>query len=731
MRDLSAVNPHPAIEEIVDVLCNKIQNNDRPLFRVAVAYFLAKMASSMRTNVLTKDRGNVPVNVYALLTAVSGSGKGYGINIMEEEFLKGFKDRFMEDTFPTIADQHLHLLADDRALRSGKTPDEELEKLNREFKQLGALAFTFDSGTPAAIKQMRQKLLMANCGSINLQIDEIGSNLVNSTDVLNVFLELYDQGIIKQKLTKNTAENQRADELDGKTPTNMLLFGTPSKLLDGAKTEDDFYSFLETGYARRCLFASGLRKRAAETLTPTEIYHRLSHHTNQGVIDKWADHFRLLADPTKYGWEVVVDDAVGIELLTYKIECEALADKLPEHEDVKKAELSHRYMKTLKLAGALAFIDESTDLTMTHLHQAMKLVEDSGLAFQQVLHREKPYIKLAKYLATAGQEVTHADLNIALPFYKTAAGARNEQMGLAMAWGYKNNIIIRKTFLEGIEFFSGETLKETDLDKMIISYSNHVAYRYLSEDTVKFSELHKLTQAPGMHWLNHTLVRGRNGEGHRDGANVLPGFNMIVIDVDGGTPLAVAQELMKEFTFLTYTTKRHQQMEGLDENQMPVYGPDRFRIILPMKYTLKLDEDDFREFMENVYSWLPFEVDEETAQRCRKWETFAGQCDYNDGALIDPLRFIPKTSKNEEFKKHRGELSSLDNIERWFAERMVNGGRNNHLLKFAMMLKDAGQVYAEVEQRVREFNAKLSNKLPEDEIDRTVLRSLAKAYITP
>lgn len=154
-------------------------------------------------------------------------------------------------------------------------------------------------------------------------------------------------------------------------------------------------------------------------------------------------------------------------------------------------------------------------------------------------------------------------------------------------------------------------------------------------------------------------------------------------------------------------------------------------MILPMRYSLKLDEDEFNEFMQNVFSWLPFEVDEETAQRCRKWETFPGQLDTNEGALFDPLKFIPKTSKNEEFKKSRTELESLDNIERWFAERMVSGNRNNHLLKFAMMLKDSGQQYVEVEQRVMEFNAKLSNRLPDDEIERTILRSLAKAYSTP
>lgn len=49
------------------------------------------------------------------------------------------------------------------------------------------------------MKQMRHKLLMADAGSVNLQIDEIGSNLVGNVDVLNTFLELYDMGLIKPK----------------------------------------------------------------------------------------------------------------------------------------------------------------------------------------------------------------------------------------------------------------------------------------------------------------------------------------------------------------------------------------------------------------------------------------------------------------------------------------------------------------------------------------------------
>src|SRR5690606_20262219 len=134
-----------------------------------------------------------------------------------------FKNRFMQDTFPVIAEKNLYDIANIRAARNGTDQQEEFEKVDREFRSAGTFPFTFDSGTPPAVKQLRHKLLLANCGSINLQIDEIGSNLIGSTDVLTLFLELYDQGIVKQKLVKNTAENQRGEQIDGKTPTNMLL----------------------------------------------------------------------------------------------------------------------------------------------------------------------------------------------------------------------------------------------------------------------------------------------------------------------------------------------------------------------------------------------------------------------------------------------------------------------------------------------------------------------------
>lgn len=711
--DLTKVKDTPVIEEIVDVLCNKTQNTDRGFYKVEVAYFLAKMASAMRASIMTKDRGKVPINIYALCLASSGFGKGHSVNIMENDLIKGFKRRFLDETMPSISEDHLTAMAQDRSIRNNTTEEVEMDILNAEYKRLGAYPFTFDSGTTPAVKQLRDKLLLANCGSINLQIDEIGSNLIGSTEVLNVFLELYDQGLVKQKLTKNTQDNIRSDDRDGSTPTNMLLFGTPVKLLDGGQTEDMFYSFLEVGYARRCLFGIGkLDKKALYSMDPAQIFARLTDPSNTAIVNKWSQHFFNLADPAKFNWQMTISDQTSINLIQYKSECERLADALPEHEEIKKAELSHRYFKALKLAGALAFVDESPEVTDTHLYQAIKLVEESGDAFGSILTREKAYMKLAKYIANSKSEVTHADLTEALPFYKSGVAARNEMMSLATAWGYKNCIVIKKSLVDGIEFFKGETLQQTNLDKMILSWSNDLAYNYQPEEG-PWDQLKVLFQGTGLNWCNH-----RFKDGHRCNTEVLPGFNMIVVDVDGTTTINTVKELFKSYRYILYTTKRHQ-----------TEGKDRFRLVFPINYVLKLSVDEYKEFMNNIFKWLPFETDECANQASKKWSSYdGGQYFQNDGEILDALKFIPGTSRNDQYKKEMAKIEDLGNLERWFATQMSEGNRNNNMFKYGMALVDSGLTFEEVSSQIKKFNKQLSNPLPEEELEKSVLVTIAKKF---
>ena len=712
MIDLSGVGHHPAIEEIAEVLANKTQNSDMGFFRAEVAYFLAKMAASMRATVVTKDRGEIPVNLYALLLATSGFGKGHSIGIMEDDFLFGFRRRFMDNTFPQIAEKNLWDIANKRAARNGSDQQDEFTKAEKEYLNKGAFPFTFDSGTIPAVKQLREKLLMGGAGSINFQVDEIGLNLIGSTEVLTVFLELFDQGKTKIKLTKNGVDNQRGEDIDGKTPANMLLFGTPSKLLDGGSVEDQFWAFMDTGYARRCLFGHGEQKaRLNNALSPTELYNKLIQPSNDAAILKWSDHFHDLADPARFGWRMQVDDDVAIELIGYKLACERESEKLPQHDEIRKAEMDHRYFKVLKIAGALAFVDKSSNVEMDHLKSAMLLVEESGSSFQRILNRPKSYVRLARYIAESGVELTQSDLVETLPFYSGTMSRKNEMMSLATAWGYKQHIIIKKSFVDGIEFFKGETLQETDIDAVTVSYSDSWAFNYLCQQ-VPFDQLHNLTQAEDMHWANHHFKNG-----HRHDDNALPGFDLVVVDCDGDVSIDTVKDLLKDYKFLIYTTKRHTD----DVN--------RFRLIMPCNYHLELDQEEYREFMNSVMAWLPFKTDTAANQRAKKWMTYdQGTYFYNDGQLFDALDFIPKTSRNEAYRKNYQALENLDNLERWFAQRIASGNRNNQMIKYALALIDAGMDLIQIQTQVHAFNKKLNDALSDEEIDNTIMVTVAKRF---
>lgn len=712
--DLSNVSHNPCLEEITDLICRKTQNTDKGFYRIEVAYFLSKMAASMRAYIDSADKGAIPINCYAIALATSGYGKGYSVNIMESDIISGFRNEFISKTFDQVASSNIHQRATTLAVSNCLDTDEVEEDLKASYARAGNYVFTFDSGTGPAVKQMRNKLLLSEIGSINFQVDEVAANLKNSPEVINIFLELFDQGKVKSKLIKNTADQIRDLDIDGKTPANMLLFGTPVKLLDGDENEDYFYTMLDTGYARRCLFGLGTNndKKAYYSQTAEEIYNALVEPKNKEIILKWHEYFTSLAHPDMYNWTVTLQRAENIKLIEYKIECEKKADELSEYNDVQKSELSHRYFKALKLAGTFAFIDKSPVITEEHLLQAIKLVEESGENFVKILHREKPYMKLARYLSRAEEELTHADLTEALPFYRS--GQKTELMSLATAWGYKNHILIKKSFSDGVEFFKGESLQETTLDSLILSYSKDFAYDYV--DAVAPFDLlgSRLFQAPDMHWCNHHFK-----DGHRTNDNALSAFNMIVLDVDGGVSLDTAEELLKEYCYIMYTTKRHTAEEN------------RFRVILPIKYILNFNQEDYKSFMNNILSWLPFNSDEAANQISKKWTSHeGGELKVNKtDILLDPTEFIPNTLRNETFISNQKKITSMDNLERWFAARMEQGNRNNLLLKFALCLVDSGSDFDEISKRVLDFNKKLKNRLPDVEVLNTVLTTARNRWL--
>lgn len=695
-------------EDLANMIAGKIHTDNVAFLRVSIAYQFAKIASNMRINIKTHDRGTIPVNMYAINLAPSGMGKGHSTNIIEDHLMKEFYENFLELVLPDVVEESIAKLAVDRAKKSQRAPEEEERAAKDEYNRAGAYAFSFDSATTPAVKQLRHKLLMAGAGALSMEIDEIGSNLLSNAEVLTAFLELYDIGKIKQKLTKNTSDSVRNEEIKGLTPTNLMLMGTPAKLLDGGKVEQELTSLFETGYGRRCIFSYTDKTNRKDNLTPEERYKQATSHKSHTDMAIYSQHLASLADPIYFGQELSMSKDLAIELVSYQMDCEKRAEALPDHEQIRKAEITHRYFKAVKMAGAYAFVDKSPTIEQHHLDGAIRVVEESGIAFENLLRRERNFIRLAKYILNVGHEITNVDLVEELPFFNGSVSKKQELMNLAVAWAYKQGGVIKRKFEDGIEFYSGEMLTRTNLNKMILSHSDDFAYNY-KPALAPFGKLNRVFDKDGYQFCTHYFK-----DGHRNNENALDGFNLLVIDIDEGNTLEEARTFLKEFKYWIYTTKRHTDAKH------------RFRIVMPLSHELKLNESDYKQFMDNVLEFLPFNPDTSVNQRSRKWACY-GNSEYKaEGKLFPVMPFIPKTSKSDQLKAKLKELGNLNALERWFINNTGDGNRNNQLFKYAAMLVDANKTYQEIEYAVKELNNKLPDKLDEAELTSTILITAAK-----
>ena len=711
---------HPLSENIVTALMAKAQNNERQFFRMQVAYFIGTVAAQMHVHIQGWGSDKIPVNMYTLNLAPSGAGKGMSTGVLKG-MLKPFYENFFDTTVPIVSDKTLTAEAAKRSGNKGTSEEDERARLDKEYAELGAIPVAFDSvGSAAAIKQLRHKIQMTSLGSINLQIDEIGANLVGQTEALNTFIELYDLGIVLDKLIKSNKENLRTQKIDRNTPANMLLFGVPQKLFDGSNTEKEFYSMLSMGYARRCFF--GLVdnvNQTTEQLTAEQLLEQMFNEDNDLLIAKTANDFARLADVAWANAIIKIEKPQCLKLIEYKMHCKVRANALPPHKDVEISEMEHRYFKVLKLAGAYAFTDFSPIITNDHLDYAIALAEDSGEAFSRIINPKRPYVRLAEYLMHSGTESTMSDLEEALPFMRGSQNHRNELIMMAGSWGIKNGILLSKAYVDNILFLSAKSIPETDLDKIICSYSFSETQGYNSKvmkakhfaQLLKMPEKKEGTPAAYMHWLNHHV-----SDGYRSDSNIIPNFNMLVFDIDGTASIQFVQQIFKDYEYIIGTTKSHTETVH------------RFRLIFFSNYILSLNTEDYRSFMNSIMESLPIVVDDASNQRVKKWLTNPlGDVYVNHGKLFDVLPFIPKTAKNDEHKSTMLEQTNLDNLERWVLNNTGDGNRNKQLFKYAMILRDAGKSFDDIRNAVIVLNDKLKDKLPESELYTTVFYSLSKS----
>jgi hypothetical protein len=147
---------------------------------------------------------------------------------------------------------------------------------------------------------------------------------------------------------------------------------------------------------------------------------------------------------------------------------------------------------------------------------------------------------------------------------------------------------------------------------------------------------------------------------------------------------------------------------------------------MPLSHHVELSDKDFKDFMKNIFDWLPFDVDTQTGQRARKWMTCKSNHWYNYGELLDTLQFVPKTKKAEEHKAIISTQTNLTNLEKWFINNAESGNRNIKIRNYALMLVDAGYDLDVITNKVLSLNSRIAEPLEEAEVMSTIMVTVSR-----
>lgn len=709
------LHPNPLTEKIVNITKILVGKNYHDLFTNHTNFFLSLVPSLLGIKVTSLESANaVPLNYYGISLNISGSGKSYSIDILENQLFYAFFDKynllFEEKAFKTV---------EERVIASGVKPqDEEFEtKLKNELKRYesyGAFVNLFSEGTSPAIKQLCQKVIYNNLGSVNMMVDEVGQYLNARQEELSLFLELYENGTTKTKLLKHSKENPRGAVERGMSPANLLMFGTPNKLFGGGSTEDAFYENMESGYARRCFF---YYNDEADNTVPTLTGDRtddLIQIKQSGVMQQLATMIAQKANPAYFNKVI----PVSMDIYKYLGQLENVwREEAQKYQDdvsatLLFAELDNRKLKVLKLAAVFAFWDNPKNgITRDHIDQACYYVVKSHEYLKKICIREDAYVKLGRYVLNSSTPLTQTDLlSRKLPFYTGSTQQRKELMDLAIEWAYTQGGIIKENYiLNGkIKQYEPVKLEHTNLEQLTFSVSPDEksfadGWRNFSTSVDNLSKLVATTKGDKWFCMHH-LEEGKRREDH-----VKKGFCITALDIDGTANMNHVKEFFKPFKYLMYTTKSHTAEEH------------HFRVLLFNNYILNLDKNEYTEYMKNVYEALPFKVDESTKDRSRMWATNSKAEVYTnlgeDTQYFNALDYVEWTKDRERSKEILNKTNG-DGLMGWFLRTIEQVGcRNVHLYRYKKYLADLGFDEVEVKNKVNKLNKHLSNPLSQYEVD--------------
>lgn len=666
----------------------------------------AKLASLYSLKGVTFDsvinvNGATCLSHYALNFIRSGSNKNTTLTLLDKNVF-GFEDSERSKINEKIKENYI----DKKMERVKKNKDEAEIEIRDEAENLEFLTKYITDATPEAMYDNAELISKIQKGSINIKMSEFTQYFARSVDdkfsnngkFLDILYDSYDGVFSSRKI-----RNKQRQELNN-ISTNCILFSDFWNMKQ-ANVNKCFKERLKTGYARR--FYYYYDPEINYVLNPPEKVTLDDISTAKNKLAILSNELKKRYDsiPVNICYKVPND---VLDLLTEWQENynKPLATDfykngksyLDINESILETVILSAQWQILKLAVIIHITNNPTDyqISANAMLEAIDFYIDSYSYLTNILNDKdiSEVQKIANYFITnENKDITKGDLRSLELWNKNIYSSMLDNIYPDVVLYLSQRGYILETFkgLGNAQIYKCRSVKSLITTPINVSVAK-LKYDGATPKSFEFKCL-DVQEFIGMIKQRYAFIPCKLKNGKRKAENNIGSQNTIWLDFDDGKYFEEVKALLKDYSYIAYTSKSHQ----ISKNDKI---SDRFRIILLTKTLMPSEEKEFKIIMKNLINM--YGADTACSDRARLyWSNPKSEVFINSGELFDFRPF--EKDVEEEFKVIRPYLEEKATPSVWAdlndviltdvgddilgVNRIQKGCRNEQLFRISYWLK--------------------------------------------
>ena len=385
--------------DYVEELTKSIPNINVP-YKMKVALTITEIirfVSQFKKNILLSNDSLIPINSLTFCLAKSGIGKDSSIRAVSKCFEDSYK--FIEELRKTRATNN----AIEKANEEGLTNPESWS-VYKDF-YMPPCALSVGISTPEGLIQYLDDISKDILGSGYVYSGEFATELLSNPNILEnikILSEVYDEGLKVIKVLKDRAKQTNITNV----VASGLFMSSPDLIIYSDPVKNRFKSEFNTKLARRSFFIfvdKPSNVREEEDIYASIQLDKIREEEAKEVRNVFnAELLSLTKDLVdSIGEPITIHSDTEMLFYLYKRYNEDEGNKISDiQHPISKLNREHMQWKALKLAGAFALMDNSTEILQEHYINAIRFVEfianDIAL-FENELMKE-PYESFCSYM---------------------------------------------------------------------------------------------------------------------------------------------------------------------------------------------------------------------------------------------------------------------------------------------------------------------------------------------